>query len=91
MILLERNESFLMVTQQDHAKLSGEIASNWKQNYFAGIERKDDVIQAIYEHDRCWIELTNSHCGMKRNNSPTRLPIILQSLNSLHIQEELMK
>ncbi|MCM3585885.1 DUF3891 family protein [Mesobacillus maritimus] len=70
MILLERNESFLMVTQQDHAKLSGEIASNWKRNYFAGFERKDDVIQAIYEHDRCWIELDKKPLWNEEKQQP---------------------
>jgi hypothetical protein len=56
MIICEREQSFIMVTQHEHAKVSGKIAQNWKDDYFYGIERKDEVVLGIYEHDRGWIE-----------------------------------
>lgn len=56
MIVCEREHSFIMITQHDHAKISGEIAQNWKDDYFSGLERKEEVVRGIYEHDRGWIE-----------------------------------
>lgn len=57
MIISEREHSFIMIPQHDHAKISGEIARYWRDEFFYGIDRKDEVILAIYEHDRGWIEL----------------------------------
>ena len=56
MIIHESEHSFMMITQHDHAKISGDIAQNWKEEYFKGLERKEDVVLGIYEHDRGWIE-----------------------------------
>lgn len=56
MIIREREHSFIMITQHDHAKISGGIAQNWKDDYFYGVERKEDVVLGIYEHDRGWIQ-----------------------------------
>lgn len=56
MIIRELEHSFIMITQHDHAKISGEIAQNWKDDYFFGLDRKDEVVLGIYEHDRGWIE-----------------------------------
>jgi hypothetical protein len=66
MIIREREDSFIMITQHDHAKISGVIAQHWKDEYFKGEERKAEVILGIYEHDCGWIEadsapLWNSH------------------------------
>jgi hypothetical protein len=56
MIIREREHSFIMITQHDHAKISGEMAQNWKDEYFKGDDRKKEVVLGIYEHDRGWIE-----------------------------------
>ncbi|MEH7177774.1 DUF3891 family protein [Neobacillus vireti] len=56
MIIRELEDSFIMITQHDHAKISGEIAHQWKDEYFKGEERKEEVVLGIYEHDRGWIE-----------------------------------
>lgn len=56
MIIREREHSFIMITQHDHAKISGQFAQNWKDEYFLGLERKEEVVLGIYEHDRGWIE-----------------------------------
>lgn len=57
MIVLDREKSFFMVNQHAHAKISGEIANYWKEEFFLGTERKHDVVTAVYEHDRGWIDL----------------------------------
>lgn len=56
MIIREREHSFIMITQHDHAKISGEIARKWKEKFFEGIDRKEEAVLGIFEHDRSWIE-----------------------------------
>jgi len=57
MIVIQDGDSCIMINQHDHAKVSGELAEGWKRDYFWGHERKSDVVFAIYEHDRGWIDL----------------------------------
>lgn len=57
MIIYERTDSFIMIPQHEHAKISGEFAHNWNDKYFQGIERKEEVVLAVREHDRGWIDL----------------------------------
>jgi hypothetical protein len=56
MIIHEREKDFIMVAQHDHARISMETAINWRDDYFEGLDRKDSVVLAVREHDRCWIE-----------------------------------
>jgi hypothetical protein len=56
MIIHERENDFIMVAQHDHALVSRDAAQCWRDNYFIGIEKKDSVVLAVREHDRCWIE-----------------------------------
>lgn len=56
MIILEREHEFVMVAQHDHAGVSRDVAQNWRDDYFLGKERKNSVVLAVREHDRCWIE-----------------------------------
>jgi hypothetical protein len=60
MIVLERKQSYLMVTQNDHGQIAGEIARNCKEDYFFDDTRTREVLLAIKEHDRGWIELDSS-------------------------------
>jgi hypothetical protein len=57
MIILEQEQSYLMITQHDHARVSGQIAGSWNEEFFLGLDRKNDVVLSCYEHDRGWIEL----------------------------------
>lgn len=56
MIIREREHEFVMVAQHDHAEISRDAAQNWRDDFFLGIERKDSLILAVREHDRCWIK-----------------------------------
>ncbi|SEN62908.1 Protein of unknown function [Mesobacillus persicus] len=69
MIIVEQQQSYLMVTQHDHAQVSGEFARNWKEEYFPGIERKQDVELAVFEHDCGWL---NVDAQPKWNNEKNR-------------------
>lgn len=70
MIILEREEEFLMITQHDHARVSGEIAQQWKDEFFIGMDKKDEVILAIYQHDRGWIDLDAAPLWNSQDNRP---------------------
>ncbi|ESU33328.1 hypothetical protein G3A_06965 [Bacillus sp. 17376] len=56
MIIHERENEFVMVAQHDHAKVSRDAAQCWRCEHFLGIDKKDSVVLAVREHDRCWIE-----------------------------------
>jgi hypothetical protein len=55
-IIHEREHEFVMVAQHDHARVSRDAAHSWRDDYFLGKEKKESVVLAVREHDRCWIE-----------------------------------
>jgi hypothetical protein len=70
MIILEREQSYLMVTQDDHAHIAGDIARNCKEEYFFDDTRTHEVVLAINEHDRGWIELDSSPVWNDKTEKP---------------------
>lgn len=70
MIIFEQSESFILVTQHDHAMISGKLAQNWKDDYFLGLERKGEVVLAAREHDRGWIELDAAPLWNEKGQRP---------------------
>lgn len=70
MIILEREQSYLMVTQDDHAHISCDIARNCKEEYFFDDTRTQEVMLAINEHDRGWIELDSSPVWNDKTEKP---------------------
>ncbi|MDQ1004792.1 hypothetical protein QFZ28_005332 [Neobacillus niacini] len=70
MIILEREQSYLMVTQNDHAHIAGDIARNCKEEYFFDDTRTQEVMLAINEHDRGWIELDSSPVWNDKTEKP---------------------
>ncbi|MBN6186709.1 DUF3891 family protein [Aneurinibacillus sp. BA2021] len=55
MIAYEREHSFVMFTQHDHALASGAMAAHWNENCFTGKERRQEVLYGVSQHDRSWI------------------------------------
>ncbi|MFK9092616.1 DUF3891 family protein [Bacillus salipaludis] len=79
MIIRKREDSFIMIEQHDHAKISGIIAQHWKNDYFFGMDWKDEVVLAIREHDRGWIEADSDPLWNTRQDKPysfTDYPIV---------------
>lgn len=70
MIIRERTDDFVMIKQHDHAHLSGQIADNWKKENFLGDSAYDDVVLAIYEHDRSWISADDVPFWDDREQAP---------------------
>jgi len=57
MIVRERTNDFVMIEQHHHALLSGQFARQWGDDFFEGFSKKADVLWAVSEHDRAWIDL----------------------------------
>ncbi len=60
LIIYEREDDWVMIPQHHHGLLSGDIARQWNFDYIEGTERWSDVIYAIAQHDRAWIDLDES-------------------------------
>ncbi|WP_199616447.1 DUF3891 family protein [Paenibacillus alkalitolerans] len=70
MIVRETERAFIMITQHDHANLSGQLASMFRTTLLADDKFKDDVLLAIYEHDRGHIRLDDTPIWNDRINAP---------------------
>ncbi|KXZ03032.1 DUF3891 family protein, partial [Bacillus cereus] len=58
MIFREKNEKeSILIRQHDHGFLAGEIAKHIKEDFFEDKTYLKETVDAIYEHDRGWIEL----------------------------------
>ncbi|ARK28419.1 DUF3891 family protein [Halalkalibacter krulwichiae] len=57
MIIRERASEFVMISQHDHAFLSGEIAKYIQKRFFLSEEYIEEVLLAVFEHDRGWISI----------------------------------
>lgn len=57
MIIRETERDFVLVQQHDHARVSGDVAAHMAVPYFVDTGYVDDVLLAVYEHDRSWIRL----------------------------------
>jgi len=54
MIIREQRDAFVMTEQNEHAEISGEIITHWKENLFIGASRRRAVEYAIAKHDLGW-------------------------------------
>lgn len=54
MIRRENNGGWILITQHDHAQLSGEIMTHWGNDKFHKPEPYDQVLFAVREHDSGW-------------------------------------
>ncbi|MGJ9460563.1 DUF3891 family protein [Oceanobacillus sp. CF4.6] len=56
MIVREHDQHFVLIQQDHHAQISGDILKQWKSDYFHGIELRESVEYAAYQHDHGWKE-----------------------------------
>ncbi|PAV28272.1 hypothetical protein CIL05_18060 [Virgibacillus profundi] len=54
MIVRERSDDFVLIEQDNHAIVSGDIMSKWKSSLFKGQDFRKSVEYAIYKHDCGW-------------------------------------
>ncbi|WP_430789021.1 DUF3891 family protein [Virgibacillus flavescens] len=57
MIVRERKNDIVMISQDDHARISGKLAKYWNASIFKGQSNREAVELAINEHDRAWISV----------------------------------
>ncbi|MFE5320075.1 DUF3891 family protein [Paenibacillus sp. NPDC056579] len=70
MIVRETEKHFIMITQVDHAALSGDMASHFVPSVFGDDSCVEDVLYAIYEHDRSWLRLDDTPIWNDRAAAP---------------------
>ncbi|WP_421385198.1 DUF3891 family protein [Bacillus salacetis] len=70
MIIRETKDSFIMIRQDDHARLSGYIAKNFSKEILASSHFFEDVITAACQHDRGWIGLDETPVLNDRSKVP---------------------
>lgn len=70
MILFEREKSYVMVTQDDHAQISKQIAEHCKDDFYSDSKYFEEVILAIQEHDRGWIDPDQSPRWNDKSKGP---------------------
>lgn len=56
MIRREINGGWILITQHDHAELSGQIMTHWGNSEFSKPDPYDEVLYAVREHDSGWKE-----------------------------------
>jgi hypothetical protein len=56
MIVVPQGSMLLLVTQPDHAHLSGELLALWRAGDLPAHPRRDDLLFAAREHDNGWRE-----------------------------------
>ncbi|WP_339230202.1 DUF3891 family protein [Oceanobacillus sp. FSL K6-2867] len=56
MIVRERDHDFILIQQDHHAAISGDIVKRWKKDYFPGVDLRSSVEFAAYQHDCGWKE-----------------------------------
>ncbi|XEC94169.1 DUF3891 family protein [Paenibacillus tarimensis] len=70
MIVRETDQAFYMIKQHDHAHLSGQLASGLSTALLADDERQEEVLLAVYEHDRSHIRLDDTPVWNDRTKAP---------------------
>jgi hypothetical protein len=69
MTVRESEHEIIMVSQHDHAQLSGDVARNFK-NFFINDPYFDDLLFAVYHHDIGWIRLDETPIWNDRKSVP---------------------
>ncbi|UOQ44704.1 DUF3891 family protein [Halobacillus salinarum] len=70
MIVHEQESHFLMITQHDHALVSGEIVLHWKSNFLLRSKLREEADWAIGQHDRAWIPLDENPLWNEEEQRP---------------------
>ncbi|MDP4106153.1 MAG: DUF3891 family protein [Bacillota bacterium] len=70
MVIYEREHDWVMIPQHHHGLLSGDIAQHWNSALINGTDHWSDVIFAIAQHDRAWIDLDETPFWNDRYKCP---------------------
>jgi hypothetical protein len=70
LVIYEREHDWVMIPQHHHGLLSGDIARHWNSAYINGTDHWSEVIFAIAQHDRAWIDLDETPFWNDRYKCP---------------------
>jgi hypothetical protein len=70
MIIRETEHNFIMISQQDHARFSGDVAIHLKKQFSINDPHYQDALVAVYEHDRSWIRLDETPIWNDKKSVP---------------------
>lgn len=70
MIIQEQDTSYIMIAQHDHASVSGKLAEVWDEKYMKNAAHKNELIDAVYEHDRGWIPIDKEPLWNDKEQKP---------------------
>jgi hypothetical protein len=70
MIIREKDHEYILIPQHNHAFLSGELAKHFKKDFFKSKQCWEEVILAVYEHDRAWIRLDRRPLWNEQEEAP---------------------
>lgn len=94
MIVYEKEESFILIAQHDHARVSGDLVSAWNENLFPGSSRREELIYAAYQHDSSWIDLDRmpiwndaANCPFSFRDFPGNIRFFFYSKGLDHVQQ----
>ena len=76
MIRRDMEKSFLLFTQDDHARLSGELARHYGNRFFAKAEPLEETIRAVARHDCGW-PLHDQMPTLNKDGLPLDVPLRL--------------
>ncbi|MFB4169616.1 DUF3891 family protein [Virgibacillus sp. JSM 102003] len=94
MIVREHTNEFVMIEQDHHAHLSGEIAAHLKESLTPEKELRESVEYAIYKHDDGWKLLDKQPFWNDKNQAPytfVDFPVLPKTVFYKHGIEEVEK
>lgn len=70
MLVVDLEDRWRLVTQPDHAHLSGRLAALWRTDGLPDHPRRDDILFAAREHDNGWREIDAAPRWNARDRRP---------------------
>lgn len=70
MIIRETEDAFVMTTQDDHGRFSGDVARGFRRELFMDESVLEEVLLAITEHDRAWLRMDDTPIWNDESRTP---------------------
>ncbi|QOT09232.1 DUF3891 family protein [Paenibacillus sp. JNUCC32] len=70
MIIRETEDAFVMTTQDDHGRFSGDVARGFRRELFMDETVREEVLLAITEHDRAWLRMDDTPIWNDASRTP---------------------
>ncbi|SDD64230.1 Protein of unknown function [Paenibacillus sp. UNCCL117] len=94
MIVAERSGRFVLTTNDDHARMAGQLAGMLSKAVLPEKQRRKEFVYAVAEHDRSWIELDTAPIWNERAEKPfsiTDYPLVIRLPHYLRGLDEVAK